>query len=177
MEEFLLKFIEHLFFVTLNFIFIWGIRKLFLNSLKNTIQSHIFYGTKEESIKMGKCGVKITNINKINSIHIPSTHSIGKFDWVDNKKEYFCIRIINPELEHRQQINSSIMLHIKPEEIPFGFGLKLFFLIIGYKNLPKIFKSGNMEIKASKKMLLVLENKIDKIGTFVFNLKNIEKNA
>ena len=175
MIEILCKFVEHLLFVILCFIIIWGVRKSFLFVLKNTIKKHIFYSTKEESIKNGKCGIKLVNVRKINDAHIPLTHTIGKFDWVDERKDFFCIRIVNPELEHRPQIDSSIILQIKSNEIPVCFGLKLFLLRISYKVLPNIFKSGEIKIKASKKMLLVLEDKMNKISTFIFNMKNIKK--
>lgn len=169
MEEFLIKLSEHLFFVILCFVFLWGIKKVFLFLLMKITQNQIIDG------KNCKCDVEITNIKDMLNNLIPSTHTKGKITLNNKKKNRFNIRIINPDKEYREQIDTSIMLYVKPEEIPFYFSFKLFFIIFRYSILLNIFKSGNIKLKATKRMLSVLDDKMDDISVLKFNNNNIEK--
>lgn len=169
MYDIFIKFLEHLMFIGLCLLFIWMAKKLFLILLKKTVQAHIIYFDKKQEIKKGKCEINIKNITSISGE--PSPHNSAKFGWVDTEKNYFCIRIYDKNLEESEQASNSIMLRIKPEEVPFIFAIKLISLILRYR----FFKSGYIDLKLSKRMLRLIELKLDKIRHHNFNSKNLKQ--
>ncbi len=173
MIEFLKEFFHHLMFIGLCLFFMNILQKLFLIILKKTVQAHMFYFDKKTEIKSNKCAINIENIRNISGELLPSHLRSAKFDWVDIKKDYFCIRIYNDELPKNEQASSSIMLYLSPEEVPTLFAFKLISIILMYRWLPITFKSGSINLKLSKKMLRLIEIKLGKIRTHNFNSEKL----
>jgi len=173
--EILLNFVWHLIYVILCLIFVWCAKSWYINYLYNNINK---IPKKAKSISKTKKKtpdrVYIININNVGYPFFPSSPT-AYINWVEKEivANNITIRVVDSSKE--DDIESSILICLKIEEIPFLFSLNLIWLLFLYKIIPSAIRSNDLNIKANKRMIAKMKEILQLNNIYQFNSDNAKK--